>query len=842
METIEATIPLLASVLLINPPGIRFIHPSFGDFLTEEPCASNERRSSSQFFISRDNYVERIIAVVHKFNTYLLHDPPVRSGNVTDDLDRRIVVQTLGASLAPDDDDRKPILLASLAFSHKNRFHQEGHWTDIERAISVQQHAINITSENHIDKPAFLDNLGNSLHFRFQHFGDHFGDVADIDSAIHVQRKAVDLTPDGHASKPLRLNNLGNSFHSRFQRSGDAVNLTPKGHPNKPSFLDNLGLSLQARFERLRDVADLDSAIHVQRQAVDLTPDGHADKPRQLNNLGNSLHFRFQRLGETADSHAAVDVYRISANSPSGPPSHRFYAACKWALLLSLPHSTSSPLEAYQVALALVPRVPVWLGYDEKLPSMAEVVSEAVAAAIAVGDLGCAFEWLEEGRCLQLRTPLDDLRAVDPALADYLERISNALDAPGTGRGFNTSKEKNEWPTLEQEARKHHHLAEQYERTVEKARTLPGCEDFLRPKRLANLRAVADSGPVVVVDTERCDALVLLQSSEEVLHIPLPTLNHAEVAHWKDSMLQFLQQSGLWTGESRQFPEVVGEGNPMVGILAKLWSGIVHPILLELKLLEKSTTGDLPHVTWCTTSALGFLPLHAAGIYDDDAGPKIFDFVVSSYTPTLSALLNARRRNDSHSQTPSMLAVSQPRIPGQNALQGTIAEIAAIKKVVGNSGIYLNGEEATRNSVLTAMEDHSWIHLACQAHQHTQDPEQSAFILHDSQLDLLSIVRRSLKHTELAFLSGGSGFTENEVQIATGMFMVGYRSVVATMWPIEDKDAPMVVEEFYSLLMEEGGNNRRKVAYALHTAVKRLRDEVGEKEVMRWASFFHIGI
>ena len=52
---------------------------------------------------------------------------------------------------------------------------------------------------------------------------------------------------------------------------------------------------------------------------------------------------------------------------------------------------------------------------------------------------------------------------------------------------------------------------------------------------------------------------------------------------------------------------------------------------------------ELLHVWWCTTGFLSFLPIHAAGIYRENAfpGSKLLDFVVSSYTPTLSGLINA---------------------------------------------------------------------------------------------------------------------------------------------------------------------------------------------------------
>ncbi|KAI0310885.1 CHAT domain-containing protein, partial [Amylostereum chailletii] len=787
-----------------------------------------------------------------------------RLGDVAD-VDHAIRVQREAVDLTPDGHADKAGWLNNLGLSFMRRFERLGDIADVDSAIRMQREAVRLTPEVHANKPMHLNNLGGSFRCRFERLGD----IADVDSAIHVQREAVDLTPVDHAIRPMYLNDLGLSFMRRFERLRDipdidsairmqreAVDLTPEGHAIRPMYLNNLGLSFMRRFERLGDIADIDSAIRAQCEAVDLTPEGHAAKPMHLTNLGISLRGRFEWLGEMADFHAAVDVFREAANGPSGPPSDRFNASRQWALLLSSPPSTSSPLEAYQVVLALVPRV-VWLGSSlhrryEELPAIAEVVSEAVAAAIAAGDLACALEWLEEGRCviwrqmLQLRTPLDDLRAVDSALADDLERTSRALDIAGTSQGPQPSEKEVE-TSMEDEAQKHRRLADKYERMIEKARTLPGCGDFLRPETLAHFRAAANSGSVVVVNisTTRCDAMILLQTSVAVLHVPLYALNREDVIAWKDALLKYHQRSGVRARGMRQRP-VAGDIVPT--ILANLWSKIVQPVLLALGQLsgDKQTVGDLPHLTWCATGPLAFLPLHAAGIYDEAGGPKVFNYVISSYTPTLSALLEAGRRANNHSPTPSVLAVSQLGT-GQHSLPGTVEEIAAIQMIVGNHGLHLDGENATKDSVLTAMENHNWIHLACHAHQDIQDPTKSAFILHNSQLDLLSIMQRSFKHTELAFLSacqtatGDEKLTEEVVHLAAGMLMAGYSSVVATMWSIKDKDAPVVAKEFYSRLME-GGHDRRKASYALHAAVRRLRDEVGEKEFVRWVPFIHIGI
>jgi hypothetical protein len=67
---------------------------------------------------------------------------------------------------------------------------------------------VNLTPDGHINKPRYLNNLGNSFLGRFKRSGD----LADSDRAISPQERAVNLTPDGHISKPGCLNYLGNFF------------------------------------------------------------------------------------------------------------------------------------------------------------------------------------------------------------------------------------------------------------------------------------------------------------------------------------------------------------------------------------------------------------------------------------------------------------------------------------------------------------------------------------------------------------------------------------------------------------------------------------------------------
>ncbi|CAE6465683.1 unnamed protein product [Rhizoctonia solani] len=280
--------------------------------------------------------------------------------------------------------------------------------------------------------------------------------------------------------------------------------------------------------------------------------------------------------------------------------------------------------------------------------------------------------------------------------------------------------------------------------------------------------------------------------------------------------------------------------------LYTIWEGVVLPVIESLELKPTVDPSDMPHITWCVTGPLSFLPIHAAGCYDNEPSQKLMDFAVSSYTPTLGALLAIKTPPSLPS---SMLLVGQEATLGQTPLPGTKDELDPIKKHIPESLKYtqLIDHHATTMSVLAALADHDWVHLACHAHQNTTHPTESGFFLHDATLDLAQITQRSFRNKGLAFLSacqtakGDDNLPDESVHLATGLLMAGYTSVIATMWSVSDSDAPVVADIVYRHLLKDG-HDHVEVSKAWHNAVKKLREKVGEIEFARWVPFIHIGV
>jgi CHAT domain-containing protein len=221
--------------------------------------------------------------------------------------------------------------------------------------------------------------------------------------------------------------------------------------------------------------------------------------------------------------------------------------------------------------------------------------------------------------------------------------------------------------------------------------------------------------------------------------------------------------------------------------------------------------------------------------------------VVSSYTPTLSALL----KSINHTTDPAfeLLSVIQASAPGVSSIPNTKQELECIERWIGNRRhVVLDGDKGTKSRVIKGMKDSNWVHLACHGTQRQDEPTKSSLILEDGHLTLEEIVKLDLPNAEFAYLSacqtttGEESLSDEAVHIAGGMLLAGYRGVVATMWSIQDDLAAEVADEFYRHIMpDEGIPDNRKAAEALHFAVQKLRKK-GDIPLTSWIPFVHLGV
>ena len=92
-----------------------------------------------------------------------------------------------------------------------------------------------------------------------------------------------------------------------------------------------------------------------------------------------------------------------------------------------------------------------------------------------------------------------------------------------------------------------------------------------------------------------------------------------------------------------------------------------------------------PRVHWCPTGPFAFLPIHAAGSYIEAPFQCASDYVVSSYTPTVTALLNAQRDPPTrgvYDPDSCVLLAAVPQAPGYLPLPHTSTEAALLRDLI----------------------------------------------------------------------------------------------------------------------------------------------------------------
>jgi CHAT domain-containing protein len=191
------------------------------------------------------------------------------------------------------------------------------------------------------------------------------------------------------------------------------------------------------------------------------------------------------------------------------------------------------------------------------------------------------------------------------------------------------------------------------------------------------------------------------------------------------------------------------------------------------------------------------VPVHAAGVYEKRGGKSINDYVVSSYTHSLTALLQAQqtavplRRKELKA-----LIVAESNAPGLQALPSISAEVQAISECIPSECVLSASESmakecsgtTTINQVLDIFPRAAVVHFACHGQQDPHNPLKSGFCLRDGKLTVGKIMQQQSPNAFFAFLSacetakGDRSQPDQSVHLAAAMLFAGFRSIVGTMW------------------------------------------------------------
>ena len=177
------------------------------------------------------------------------------------------------------------------------------------------------------------------------------------------------------------------------------------------------------------------------------------------------------------------------------------------------------------------------------------------------------------------------------------------------------------------------------------------------------------------------------------------------------------------------------------------------------------------------------------------------------------------------------LAIGQAEAAGEQKLRSVGAELDNIGKCVNGLATFtrIEGKESCIGRAEEELGKHEWVHFACHGLPNEQEPFKSAFALHDSHFVIQRIIGCNLKNPEFAYLSachttvGYEGSPDEVIHLASAMQFVGFRSVIGTMWAVDDAQTNKITSVFYKHMLDESGRlDYTRAAFALWMTMKSL--------------------
>ncbi|CAG8909318.1 unnamed protein product, partial [Penicillium egyptiacum] len=772
-----------------------------------------------------------------------------------EDLEEAIQVSRQAVAATPDKHPNLAGRLNNLENKLGRRYERTGQMDDLEEAIQFSRQAAAATPNDHPDLTVRLNNLGINLNSRYERTGQ----MDDVEEAIRVSRQAVAATPINHPDLAALFSNLGNNLESRYERTGkiddleeaiqvsrQAIAATPSDHPHLAAWFNNLGNKLKKRYEQIGQIDDLEEAIRVSRQAVVATPNDHPDLAMWFNNLGNKLESRYERTRQIGDLEEAIQVSRQAVLIKQAPPLKRIAAA---VLALRLLLKREDYCGAYTLSAEAIDLLQLVHKRSLTLQDRQYVVSHFSGLAIQACSLALqtrqppfqALRLLDSGRGVILSLLMDDrsdtskLKDAHPALCVQYESLRIEVNTPLESTTFQQ--------TGESISRRRTKAIEELEKCIQDIRHLPGFDSFQQGLTAEQMQNASIKGSIIVVNVTslRSDAIIISASGFSL--VPLPRLEAVQAQRWVDQKLT----SAVNNKSYRQF-------------LTWLWRECVKPVLTELGHSFQSSPEDLPRVWWIGTGLASSFPFHAAG--DIFTAENTFCRVLSSYTPSIKALLHARERvstSDLSNETPpKLLMVTMANTPGANDLPGVKAETSTVLGALGNFVHVEVLDQPDPASVIRQIRECNIAHFACHGTSNSDDPSQSGLLLQTATADprqetltVLKLCENPPTLGEIAYLSACStaenqakDLIDEALHVVSGFQVAGFRHVIGTLWPSDDSVCVEVAKLFYAELCRNGTleYSDRAVAMALHKAVSDVSTRVEyRKRPLHWAQFVHYG-
>ncbi|KAF0640691.1 hypothetical protein FPSE5266_06608 [Fusarium pseudograminearum] len=721
------------------------------------------------------------------------------------------------------DDPGYKLVLSNLATALSVRARVTGSLVDLDDAIFYGRSALNATSEEDPDRHVQFHNLASAL---LKKYNRSYGDMDLLHEAIVMAKKALSCVSDDHPDRETYQNRLASALSSRYDAlklaqdleesiklSRDVARAMTDKYTGRTSARSTFAILLQ---KQVRDgggsLEDLDEAIEISQKALDLTPEDSPSRTEHWTILGGLYVSKYTLSRLHSYMETAVEYYRSAVTHPTGDPLRRVIAAT------AIVHLCPEFEQAYEIGLAALDMVPMLASVrsletaDRQylLSHAAGLAANTAGAALRIGKKPSeALSILEQGRGLlassldEIRTDIKDLQNAFPELADEFVKLRSELDSSDN----TPSKEKDML-----NGRRRHDAGKAFDDLLNQIRLKPGFEGFLGPLTTDQMLSAAARGPVVVINSSWMGIEAIIIQEEKLSSL---------------AFANKMEYNAIYNVAENDY------GSPET--LELLWTSIMDAILKELGFTETPPEGqEWPHVWWIPTGHLSRFPIHAAGLHLQRSGETVMDRVISSYSPSVKALVHGRRRRMTPKGPAQALLVAMEQTQNQAPLPKAMEEVELVSKICDSMGVKSVVAGSGKQDALDHLRSSQIFHFAGHGYTDSTNPSKSHLCFGDvnDPLTVANLLELNL-HEEspfLAYLSACStgrvqdeDYIDESIHLISACQLAGFRHIIGTLWRVQDEHCVDVARITYETIKEEGMTND-SVCRGLHKAMRLMRD------------------
>ncbi|EHA19678.1 hypothetical protein ASPNIDRAFT_52980 [Aspergillus niger ATCC 1015] len=734
----------------------------------------------------------------------------------------------------PQNDQRHANLLELLSIRYYRLFCHTSELKDLDSAISRAEKALSL-SQSKAPFYTLTPRLHLTIFLMDRWYRKH--DIADVYEAASHNWAAIGAAPPYDVLRTILFVNACKILNAQYSVTKDIEylefgitrleslrndSLERLSGAFKLDYFYELGRLYETKFGVTGTLQDMEQTIDLFGRAVASIPKGNPPKAEMTLKLGmlwlrkyhltkniEDVRTGYTQLAESTFASDASPLTRVlSASQMIDILTHNgdWATACVFAewFLPSLVHASGREVER-----------------DDQIYINRQVrgLGSRICAALCRLDFPVEAVLKLEfargrimGHLIDAQSDISSLQAVEPKLAEEYESLRQ--------RAFDKSLSSAFQDTPQSQSR--HDYFRELAQCEGRIRQITGFEGFLQPLDWTDLPGIVQAGPIVIVNSTcvSTDAILITHLGARALNLPDMTPKAPPEYRQLFSRHGHTRAGDEFHLDVRDIEPELSPEDLTHELLTWLWYTCVKLCLDALASDGVLASGDeLSRIWWIGAGAASALPFHAAGDYSNGIpsnGESCLDRVISSYTPTIKALCNARQRASEAlprtRDTSSLLVVAMPETPEHGALYGVRQEVKGIIHSAGHALQIKEMQGPSAADVLSHLQNNTteMVHFACHgysdpvnpmdSHLVLQKPQQqegvpSSTVLVPDQLKLSALLdTKAISRSWIAYLSACStaegkdqSLRDEALNIANGFLVAGFSHIIGSLWAADDE-------------------------------------------------------